>query len=51
MKAVVIEAPHKVSLTEQPAPRPAEGQILVRVAATGICMTDVDVLHGTLPEP
>lgn len=51
MKAIVIEAPHKVSLTEHPAPRPAEGQVLVRVSAVGMCMTDVDVLDGTLPEP
>ena len=51
MKAVVIERPHEIHLTEIDRPHPDAGQILVRVAAVGICMTDVDILEGKLLEP
>jgi 2-desacetyl-2-hydroxyethyl bacteriochlorophyllide A dehydrogenase len=51
MKAVVIRAPHDVSFAEESAPRPREGQVLVRVAAAGICMSDVETWKGTRPEP
>jgi len=51
MKAVVIERPHEIHLTQVKRPQPAAGQVLVRVAAVGICMTDVDILEGKLPEP
>jgi 2-desacetyl-2-hydroxyethyl bacteriochlorophyllide A dehydrogenase len=51
MKAVVIEAPHRAHLGSEPTPRPGEGQVLVRVAVAGVCMSDVEVWKGTRPEP
>ena len=36
--------------TELPDPRPAEGEIRVRVLACGVCRTDLHVLDGELPE-
>jgi 2-desacetyl-2-hydroxyethyl bacteriochlorophyllide A dehydrogenase len=51
MNAVVIEKPHQASLRAVPVPHLSEGQVLVRVAAVGICMSDVEILEGTRPEP
>ena len=34
-----------------PDPRPASGQVLVRVRACGVCRTDLHVVDGELPEP
>jgi L-iditol 2-dehydrogenase len=51
MKAVVIERPNEIHLTEISCPSPGEGQVKVQVAAVGICMTDIDILEGALPEP
>ena len=34
-----------------PTPRPATGQILVRVAACAVCRTDLHVIDGELPDP
>lgn len=36
---------------ELEAPQPAEGQVLVRVHACGVCRTDLHVVDGELPEP
>jgi 2-desacetyl-2-hydroxyethyl bacteriochlorophyllide A dehydrogenase len=49
VKAVVIPVPHRASLAEEPRPRARDGQVLVRVAAAGICMSDVEVWKGTRP--
>lgn len=49
MKAVVIAAPNQAALRDVPDPRPGAGQILVRVGAAGICMSDVETLKGTRP--
>ena len=51
MKAVVIAAPNRAALCDEPDPRPGRGQILVRVGAAGICMSDVETLKGTRPAP
>jgi propanol-preferring alcohol dehydrogenase len=34
-----------------PTPRPGPGQVLVAVAANGICRTDLHVIEGELPSP
>ena len=45
MKALVYVAPERMEIQDLPAPEAAEGQVLLRVAATGICGSDV---HGFL---
>ncbi|HET6635797.1 MAG TPA: zinc-dependent alcohol dehydrogenase family protein [Streptomyces sp.] len=53
MKAALVEAPGKVSLTEVPDPTPGPRQVVVEVAACGLCGTDLHILQGefapTLP--
>ena len=49
MKAVVISAPNQAALRDEPDPRAGEGQLLVKVGAAGICMSDVGTLKGTRP--
>ena len=36
---------------ERPVPEPAAGEVLVRVAACGVCRTDLHVVDGDLTEP
>ena len=36
---------------ERPDPRPADGEVRVRVAACGVCRTDLPVVDGELPNP
>lgn len=51
MKAVVISAPNQAAFRDEPDPRAGEGQVLVKVGAAGICMSDVETLKGTRPAP
>ena len=47
MKAAVLHPGGRLELSEVPVPTPASGEILVRVAACGICHTDLHYLdHG-----
>jgi alcohol dehydrogenase, propanol-preferring len=34
-----------------PVPRPAEGEVLIRVAACGVCHTELDEIEGRAPPP
>ncbi len=45
MKALVYTAVNRVEILERPQPVPGDGEVLVQVAATGICGSD---LHGFL---
>ena len=49
MKAAVFVGPHQPLLVQDlPTPAPAVGEILVRVAACGVCHTDLHYIdHGT----
>ena len=53
MKAAVIEAPGKVTVTTVPDPTPGPREVVVDVAACGLCGTDLHILQGefapTLP--
>lgn len=45
MRALVWEGPERLTLEDVPAPEPKAGDVLVRVAAAGICGSDI---HGYL---
>lgn len=53
MKAAVVEAPGKVTVTTVPDPTPGPREVVVGVAACGLCGTDLHILQGefapTLP--
>ncbi len=52
MRAMVLEKPRlPLEMRERPAPVPASGEILVEVAACGVCRTDLHVVDGELPDP
>lgn len=52
MRAVVWEGPGvPLRVEEVPDPRPATGEVLVRVAATGVCHTDLHVMKGEVAFP
>jgi propanol-preferring alcohol dehydrogenase len=40
-----------LQLRDVPKPKPAMGQVLVRVATCAVCRTDLHVVGGELPEP
>lgn len=46
MKAVVFRKPHEIIVEERPLPRIERDGILVKVRSSGICGTDVHILHG-----
>ncbi|MEV0277460.1 zinc-dependent alcohol dehydrogenase family protein [Streptomyces sp. NPDC050610] len=46
MKAALIEAPGKVSVTQLPDPTPGPREVVVDVAACGLCGTDLHILQG-----
>lgn len=49
MRALVVEGVRSVRLAEWPEPQPAEGEVLVRVRAAGVCGSDVQVMRGEVP--
>jgi L-iditol 2-dehydrogenase len=46
MKAAVLEAPSKVILRDVPMPVAGPHELLVRVAAVGLCGTDIHIFRG-----
>ncbi len=46
MDAVVYTSKGEVKHTQLAEPEPGPGEILVRMKASGMCHTDVDILHG-----
>jgi propanol-preferring alcohol dehydrogenase len=52
MWAMVLERPGSpLVLRERPLPAPGAGEILVEIAACGVCRTDLHVVDGELPDP
>jgi propanol-preferring alcohol dehydrogenase len=52
MRAMVLERQREpLTLTELPEPEPQPGQILLEVAACGVCRTDLHIFDGELTEP
>ncbi|MET8681553.1 zinc-dependent alcohol dehydrogenase family protein [Streptomyces sp. NPDC004647] len=53
MRAALIEAPGKVTVTTVPDPKPGPREVVVDVSACGLCGTDLHILQGefapTLP--
>jgi 6-hydroxycyclohex-1-ene-1-carbonyl-CoA dehydrogenase len=50
MKAAIFHAPHQpLSIEEVPTPKPGPGEVLVRVAACGLCHTDLHYLDHGVP--
>ena len=46
MRAIANTGPGRLEMVDWPTPRPGPGQVLVRVAACGICATDLHMIHG-----
>jgi S-(hydroxymethyl)glutathione dehydrogenase/alcohol dehydrogenase len=49
--AVLPRAQARLEIEEIPIPRPKAGEVLVRVAACGVCHTDLHVINGEVPFP
>jgi alcohol dehydrogenase, propanol-preferring len=49
---MVLEAPGQaLRLAELPDPKPAAGEVLLRVRACAVCRTDLHIVDGELPKP
>jgi L-iditol 2-dehydrogenase len=52
MRAVVYRGPNNLQLETVPVPRTGPEELLVRVAACGVCPTDIKkIQHGLVPPP
>jgi alcohol dehydrogenase, propanol-preferring len=52
MKAMLFEGVGQpLRLAQIPTPQPASGQVLLRVAACGVCHTDLHIVDGELAQP
>ncbi len=49
MKALVYTNPNEMQLLERPYPESAEGEVVLRIDAVGICGTDLHAYHGHDP--
>lgn len=47
--AVVRQFGQPLSIEEVEVPRPARGEVLVKIAASGVCHTDLHAAHGDWP--
>ena len=51
MKAVVADALNSYSVVDVDLAPPKAGEVLVRMAATGVCHSDLSMINGTIPTP
>lgn len=49
--APLAERPDPLTLTDRPKPDPAPGEVLLEVAACGVCHTELDEIEGRTPPP
>jgi len=49
MKALVFRGPNRIGIEEVPIPRPASGEVVIRITLTTICGTDLHILKGEYP--
>lgn len=49
MIGVVVQRPGAIALEERPVPEPDAGEVVVAVAACGLCATDRHIAAGTFP--
>ncbi|HJT99815.1 MAG TPA: alcohol dehydrogenase catalytic domain-containing protein, partial [Actinomycetes bacterium] len=49
MLALVVDRPGASAVREVPDPAPGPGEVLVEVAAAGICGSDLELLDGRRP--
>jgi len=49
-RSVLLERPGHAELVERPLPRPGPDEVLVSVAAAGLCGSDVELYDGRRPE-
>ena len=48
MKAVIFHGPSDARIEEVPKPTPGSGEVVCKVAAVGVCGTDIEVYRGTM---
>jgi 2-desacetyl-2-hydroxyethyl bacteriochlorophyllide A dehydrogenase len=46
-----VRASRQLTVKDVPVPQPGPGEVLIRVEACGICLSDVHMLDGTFPPP
>jgi NADPH2:quinone reductase len=51
MRAAVLTGEGAVTVEDRTRPDPGADEVLVRVGACGVCMTDYHLYHGTFPAP
>jgi L-gulonate 5-dehydrogenase len=49
MKAVIMDLPKKMRVGDVPRPTPGETEVLVKIAAAGVCAGDLYIYHGKNP--
>jgi L-iditol 2-dehydrogenase len=49
MRAAVLFGPRDMRVVEKPVPSPGQGEILIHVAACGMCGTDIKIYDGQFP--
>lgn len=49
MKAVICDAPHRLSLADRPAPQASADEVLIRIRSVGLCGTDYHIYAGRQP--
>ena len=51
MKAAVYRGQGKVAVETVPVPPVGPGEVLVKIAAAGLCHSDLSVIEGNRPRP